>query len=94
MRVDSLASAAVDDLLSISVNKESSSSAVPTASQAPQDRTTLMSGSVSVASLTEQAMQSGTERSQKVQSLQESVNNGEYTVNAAKIADAMTTVIY
>jgi anti-sigma28 factor (negative regulator of flagellin synthesis) len=39
-------------------------------------------------------MQSGTERSQKVQSLQESVNNGEYTVNAAKIADAMTTVIY
>lgn len=94
MRVDTLASSAVDDLLSINVNKESSSSAVPTASQAPQDKTTLMSGSASVASLTEQAMGSGAERSQKVQALKESVKNGEYTVDASKIADAMITTIY
>jgi flagellar biosynthesis anti-sigma factor FlgM len=94
MRVDSFVSAAASNDLEVRTNQESMPSAVSTASGAPQDRTTLTSSSDSVASLTQQAMLSGAERSQTVQALQQSVSSGDYKVDASKIADAMATATY
>jgi flagellar biosynthesis anti-sigma factor FlgM len=56
---------------------------------ATEDRTTLRTDSLSVQSLTSQALNTPAVRQDKVQALRQSVNSGEYQVDATKIADAI-----
>lgn len=53
------------------------------------DRTTLTSGSVSVSSLVSQAMNTPDVRQDKVQSLQQAVQSGNYKLEPEHIAGAM-----
>jgi flagellar biosynthesis anti-sigma factor FlgM len=53
------------------------------------DHTTLTSGSVSVSSLVSEAMSSPQVRHDKVQSLQQAINSGQYKLDPDKIAGAM-----
>jgi flagellar biosynthesis anti-sigma factor FlgM len=54
-----------------------------------QDRTTFHSDTLSVQSLTSQAMNSPEVRQGTVDTLRQSVKSGEYHVDASKTADAM-----
>jgi flagellar biosynthesis anti-sigma factor FlgM len=54
-----------------------------------EDRTTFHSDSLSVQSLTSQALNSPEIRQDKVDTLRQSVSSGEYQVDAAKTAGAM-----
>jgi flagellar biosynthesis anti-sigma factor FlgM len=56
---------------------------------AAQDRTTFHSDSLSVTSLTSQAMSSPEIRQDKVDTLSQSVNNGTYQLDATRIAGAI-----
>ena len=56
---------------------------------AAQDRTTFHSDSLSVTSLTSQAMSSPEIRQDKVDALSQSVNSGAYQLDATKIASAI-----
>jgi len=53
-----------------------------------EDRTTFHSDSASVQSLTSQAMNSAAIRQPKVEALRQSVNDGTYQIDPAKIAEA------
>lgn len=54
-----------------------------------QDRTTLHSDSMSVKSLTSQALSSPEVRQNKVDTIRQSVNNGSYQLNATATAGAI-----
>ncbi len=56
---------------------------------ATEDRTTLVSDSYSVQSLTSQALSSPEVRQAKVDALRQSVSGGEYQVDPTKIAGAI-----
>ena len=89
MRVDLFASSATNAVSNVAAKVSSTPTGADKVSQSPEDRTTLMSGSDSISSLTALAMQSGSARAEKVQSLQQAVSRGEYQPNPAAIADAM-----
>ncbi len=63
-------------------------SSAPTSAVA-QDRTTL-SESASVASLVGQALSTPVVRQDKIDALRQSISSGNYTIDAGKIADAIT----
>ncbi len=69
--------------------KQASTSDTTAAQSAAQDRTTFHSDSLSVKSLTSQALNSPEIRQDKVDTLSQSVNSGAYQLDATKIADAM-----
>ena len=54
-----------------------------------EDRTTLLTDSFSVQSLTSQALSSPEVRQARVDSVRQSVTSGEYQVNATKVAGAI-----
>jgi flagellar biosynthesis anti-sigma factor FlgM len=56
---------------------------------ATEDRTTFQSDSAAVKDLTSQALNSPEVRQDQVNALRQSVNSGEYSVNATKIAAAI-----
>lgn len=89
MRVDLYAPSATTELSNVSAKGSTAPTAAAQTSQSPEDRTTLMSGSDSISSLTSLAMQSGSARADKVQALQQAVSKGEYQPNPSAIADAM-----
>ena len=92
MRVDSYASSATSEVSNVATKDSSAqASGLNTLANGPEDRTTLMSGSDSISSLTAQTMQMGAARNEKVQSLQQAVSSGDYTVDPAKIAEAMVS---
>jgi len=69
--------------------KQVSNGSVGGVQDATEDRTTLQSDSLSVQSLTSQALNTPAIRQDKVDALRQSVNSGEYQVDAKGIADAM-----
>jgi flagellar biosynthesis anti-sigma factor FlgM len=56
---------------------------------ATEDRTTLRTDSLSVQSLTSQALTTPAVRQDKVEALRQSINSGSYQVDPTKIADAI-----
>jgi flagellar biosynthesis anti-sigma factor FlgM len=66
-----------------------SSGSVPSTQNLAQDRTTFHSDTLSVQSLTSQAMTSPEVRQGKVDDLRQSVKSGDYHVDASKTADAI-----
>lgn len=69
--------------------KEVSSAPISAAPAPPADRTTL-SGTASVASLVGQALATPAVRQDKIDALRQSIASGNYTIDANKIADAIT----
>jgi flagellar biosynthesis anti-sigma factor FlgM len=69
--------------------KQVSTSGTAATQDATLDRTTFHSDSLSVQSLTGQAMNSPEIRQDKVDALSQSVNSGSYQLDATKIAGAM-----
>jgi flagellar biosynthesis anti-sigma factor FlgM len=69
--------------------KQASTGSTTAAQSAAQDRTTFHSDSLSVESLTSQAMSSPEIRQDKVDTLSQSVNSGTYQLDATKIAGAI-----
>ena len=55
-----------------------------------EDTTSLSSSSDSVSSLTQSALQTNPSRADKVASLKQAVSSGEYQLDPAKIADAIS----
>jgi flagellar biosynthesis anti-sigma factor FlgM len=71
---------------------ESHSGQAPTAPAVQQqetDRTTLSSDSLSVSSLTQQALAAGTSRTAQVDALRQSVSSGDYKLEPSSIAQAI-----
>jgi len=71
--------------------KRVTSGGLSSAHSVTQDTTTFHSDTHSVQSLTSQAMNSPEVRQGKVDALRQSVNSGEYHVDASKTADAIVT---
>jgi len=71
--------------------KKASTSGTTTAQSTAADRTTLHSDNVSVQSLTSQAMSTPEVRQEKVDTLRQSVNSGEYKADAKETADAIVS---
>ena len=71
--------------------KQVSTSDTTAAQGATVDRTTFHSDSLSVTSLTSQAMNTPEVRQDKVAALQQSIASGEYKVDATKTADAIAS---
>jgi flagellar biosynthesis anti-sigma factor FlgM len=69
--------------------KQVSTSDTAATQSATQDRTTFYSDSLSVQSLTSQALNTPKVRQDKVDALSQSVNSGTYELDATKIADAI-----
>jgi negative regulator of flagellin synthesis FlgM len=69
--------------------KQTSASLAASGSSETDDRTTLNSSGNSIQRLTTQAMQSPEIRQDKVDSIRQAVDSGQYQVDPAKIADAM-----
>ncbi len=69
--------------------KQVSTSGTTSAQSTTVDRTTFHSDSLSVQSLTSQAMNSPEVRQDKVDTLRQSVNSGEYKASATETADAI-----
>jgi flagellar biosynthesis anti-sigma factor FlgM len=67
----------------------SNTAAAQKATLAAQDRTTLHSDSVSVQSLTSQALSSPEIRQDKVDAISQSVSSGSYKLDATETADAI-----
>lgn len=61
-----------------------------TQAKATEDTTTLSSGSDSVSSLTQAALQTFPTRAQKVETLKLAVNSAQYKLDSAKIAEALS----
>jgi negative regulator of flagellin synthesis FlgM len=70
--------------------KQVSNSGPATSQSATVDRTTFYSDSASVQSLVSQALKSPEIRQDKVDSIRQSVSNGQYQVDPTKIAAAIT----
>jgi flagellar biosynthesis anti-sigma factor FlgM len=73
-----------------SVTARVSSSGQASTQAAAQDRTSFHSDSTAVRSLTNQALSSPEVRQGTVDALRQSVNSGQYKVDAATIADAIS----
>ena len=84
--IDSTASEMVGELNSQSANTGKSA---PVSTGAPEDRTTLTSGSAAVSRSTSQAMSSPEIRQEMVQSLQQAIQSGQYQLEPDQIAGAM-----
>ena len=69
--------------------KQFSNSTLAGTQNLTEDRTTLQTGSLSVQSLTSQAMNTPEIRQDKVDALRQSVTSGEYQVSAKAIASAI-----
>jgi flagellar biosynthesis anti-sigma factor FlgM len=69
--------------------KQVSNSTLAGTQNLTEDRTTLQTGSLSVQSLTSQAMNTPEIRQDKVDALRQSVTSGEYQVSAKAIASAI-----
>jgi flagellar biosynthesis anti-sigma factor FlgM len=67
----------------------SDTAATQSATRATQDRTTFHSDSLSVQSLTSQALNTPEVRQDKVDALSQSVNSGSYKLDATEIAGAV-----
>lgn len=89
MRIDSFAASQADGLSSTTAQGSSNTPAASVSTPTVEDKTTLLSGSDSIASMTTQAMQSGAARLDKVTALQQAVSSGDYQLEPAKIANAM-----
>jgi flagellar biosynthesis anti-sigma factor FlgM len=91
MRIDGYGSAATDALSSVS-NAQSSAveSNVTAPSAGPEDRTTLTPASTSVESLVTAAMSSPEVRQEKVDSLRQAIAGGQYELDPAAIASAIS----
>ena len=96
MRIDLYGSAATgaEQVSSAATQAGKSQTAVQPEHQAgavqpDADRTTLSSGSLSVASLTSQALAAGGGRSDRVEALRQSVNSGDYQLEPDAIAQAI-----
>ncbi len=88
MRIDLLGATAVAaDRTGTAV----SSSAQATGKQVPVDTATLSEGSLSVPSLSAQALQQAESRLEKVSALNRAVNSGAYTLDPGVIAQAIVT---
>ncbi len=89
MRIDLLNSAAGELSSELSAQQVSSQTAVQAGKTSTEDRATLTSDSVSVHSLVSTALSSPEVRQDKVASLRQAVNSGQYELDPAKIAASM-----
>lgn len=89
MRIDLFNSAATQ--ITGEANSQSASTRGIAAgdSESTGDRTTLTSGSAAISSLVSQAMSTPAIRQDKVQSLQQAIANGQYSIDPHQIAGAM-----
>ena len=69
--------------------KKVSSESRGTSQSVSQDRTTLSFDTVAVSSLASKALETTPIRQDKVDSLRQAINNGQYKIEPDKIADAM-----
>jgi negative regulator of flagellin synthesis FlgM len=90
MKIDLGGAVASQAVLESSNKKLPSTSNSTASSSISQDRTTFSSGS-SVKSLVGQAMNTPAVRQEKVDALRQSVSNGDYKVDANKIANAIAS---
>jgi negative regulator of flagellin synthesis FlgM len=89
MRVDLMNSAASQLANEPGAQSVNGKNAVAPETQASEDRTTLTSDQASVSNLVSTAMQSPEIRQDKVAALQQSIGNGQYQLDPAKIAASM-----
>ncbi len=89
MRVDLHSSAASQISNEQDTRQVSANGTAKSAYAAHEDRTTLTSGSASLASLVSAALQTPAVRQDKVDSLRHAVSNGEYKLDPGKIAGAI-----
>ncbi len=71
--------------------KKVSTASVTDAQGATQDRTTLRTDTLSLQSLTSQALNSPEIRQDRVSALSQSVKNGDYKIDSTKTAEAIIT---
>jgi flagellar biosynthesis anti-sigma factor FlgM len=89
MRIDGYNPAANDVSSDASLPQAGAQSVTQTAGASEQDRATLSSDSASPSSLASIALNSPEVRQDKVNSLAQSIESGEYDLDPAKIASAM-----
>ena len=89
MRIDLFNSAASEIANEQNSKKVQGQSVNPSQVSDGGDRTTLSSGSGPVSSLVSEALNSPEIRQDKVQSLQQAINSGQYQLDPDKIAGAM-----
>jgi flagellar biosynthesis anti-sigma factor FlgM len=92
VRIDSFGSVATEWSQSLTVVDKARSQTAQPATQktaATEDTTSLSSGAVSVQALTDAALHT-TSRADKVEALRQAVSSGQYALDPAKIARAMT----
>ena len=88
MRIDPYNSAS-SQVSSQSGSQQVSANTPSTASVNSEDRATLSSDSTSVSSLVSQALSYPEVRQDKVDSLRQAINNGQYELDPSKIAGSM-----
>jgi flagellar biosynthesis anti-sigma factor FlgM len=89
MRIDAYNPAASDVASDASLPQSGAQSVTQPGGASEQDRATLSSDSASASSLVGIALNSPEVRQDKVDSLTQSIQNGEYDLDPAKIASAM-----
>ena len=91
MRIDLYGSATgAEQLTGVTTQAgKSQASSQPDAVQQEADRTTLSSDSLAVSSLTSQALAAGAGRSDRVETLRQAVNSGDYRLEPDVIAQAI-----
>jgi len=94
MRIDFFSSALTTEAVTktdkVSNDKVSTAKKQAAAQQASDDKATLSSGSDSVKSLTKAALQPVPSREARVESLKLAVNNAQYQLDTAQIAEALS----
>ncbi len=92
MRIDLYGAAEIPtEGAGVASSQTAATSAHAVAKAEPEDTATLSSGSLSVPTLTDQALRAAESRYAKVEALSRAVNSGEYTLDPAVIADAIRT---
>ena len=89
MRVDLHSSAASQISGEQDAKQVSANGTTKSAYVAPEDRTTLTSGSASIQSMVSAALQTPPVREDKVNSLRQAVSSGEYKLDPNKIAGSI-----